>query len=35
MPLINCEVNLTLNWSANCVIMYINVTNQGAAKYSN
>ena len=20
MPLINCEVSLTLNWSANCVI---------------
>ena len=30
IPLINCEVNLTLNWSANCVIMYTNVANQGA-----
>ena len=30
MPLINCEVNLILTWSANCVIVYTNVTNQGA-----
>ena len=29
MPLINCEVNLILNWSANCVIVYTDVTNQG------
>ena len=28
MPLINCEVELILNWSANCVIMYTNVANQ-------
>ena len=28
MPLINCEVNLTLTWSANCVIVYTNVENQ-------
>ena len=27
MPLINCEVELILNWSANCVIIYINVHN--------
>ena len=30
MSLINCEVNLTLNWSENCVIVYTNVANQGA-----
>ena len=30
MPLINCEVNLILTWSANCVIVSINVANQGA-----
>ena len=30
MSLINCEVNLTLTWSANCVIVYTNVANQGA-----
>ena len=29
MPLINCEVNLNLTWSANCVIVYTNVANQG------
>ena len=28
---INCEVNLILTWSANCVIGYINFANQGAA----
>ena len=27
-PLINCEVNLILTWSANCVIIYTNVANQ-------
>ena len=26
--LINCEVELILNWSANCVIIYTNVNNQ-------
>ena len=30
MPLINCEVNLILNWSANCLIVYTNVANRGA-----
>ena len=30
IPLINCEVNLILTWSANCIIMYTNVVNQGA-----
>ena len=30
MPLINCEVNLILTWSANCVFVYTNVANQGA-----
>ena len=30
MPLISCEYNLILNWSANCVIVYNNVENQGA-----
>ena len=28
MPLINWEVKLILNWSANCVIIYTNVNNQ-------
>ena len=28
MSLINCEVELILNWSANCVIIYTNVDNQ-------
>ena len=28
MPLINCEINLILTWSANCVINYTNVANQ-------
>ena len=30
MPLINCEVKLILTWSANCVIVYTTVANQGA-----
>ena len=30
MHLINCEVNLILTWSGNCVIVYTNVANQGA-----
>ena len=30
MPLINCEVNLILTWSANYVIMYTNVANPDA-----
>ena len=34
MPLINCEINLDLDWSANCVIVYTNValSTQGNAK---
>ena len=28
MPLINCEANLILSWSANCVIIYTDVANQ-------
>ena len=28
MPLINCEINLILTWSANCVIVSTNVANQ-------
>ena len=28
MPLINCEVNLILDWSGNCVIIYTDVNNQ-------
>ena len=28
VPLINCEVNLILTWSANCVLIYTNVANQ-------
>ena len=30
MPLINCEINLVLTWSANCVIVASNVANQNA-----
>ena len=30
MLLIICEVNLTLTWSTNCVIVYTDVANQGA-----
>ena len=30
MPLINCEFELILNWSANCVIIYTTVNNQFA-----
>ena len=28
MPSINCEIELVLDWSANCDIIYINVDNQ-------
>ena len=28
IPLINCEVNFILTWSANCVILYINDANK-------
>ena len=28
MPLINCEVNLILTWSAECVVIYSDVANQ-------
>ena len=28
MPLINCEVNLILDWSADCVIIHTNVVKQ-------
>ena len=28
MPLINCEINLILTWSTNCVIISTNVANQ-------
>ena len=28
MPLINCEVNLVLAWSADCGIIYTDITNQ-------
>ena len=30
MPLINCEVELILNWSENCVIIYTNIANEVA-----
>ena len=30
MPLINCEINFILTWSANCVIVYTDTQNQGA-----
>ena len=29
MTLIDCEVNLVLTWSANCIIVYTDVLNQG------
>ena len=32
MPLINCDVNLVLTYSANCVILYTDVAGQGAFK---
>ena len=28
MPLTNCESNLILTWSENCVITYTNAANQ-------
>ena len=28
MPLINCEIELILDWSANCVVIYTDVANQ-------
>ena len=28
MPLINCEVELMLTWSDNCIIISTNVSNQ-------
>ena len=30
MPLINCEINLDLNWSKNCVIVAATVADKGA-----
>ena len=30
MLLINCEINLILIWSSNCVIVSLNVVNQNA-----
>ena len=30
MPLINCDINLILTWSTNCVIVSTNVANQNA-----
>ena len=29
MPLINWEINLSMTWSANCIILSINIANQG------
>ena len=29
MPLINCEIELILTWSRDCVMIYTNVDNQG------
>ena len=31
MPLNNCEINLILSWSRNCVIVSTNIANQNAA----
>ena len=28
MPLINCEIELILTWSENCVIIYTDIVNQ-------
>ena len=28
MPLINCKIEIILDWSTNCVIIYTNVANQ-------
>ena len=30
MPLINCEINFILTWSANCVIVSTEIANEGA-----
>ena len=30
MPLINCEINLIVTWSTNCVIVSTNVVNENA-----
>ena len=30
MPLINCEINFILSWSANCVIVSTEIANEGA-----
>ena len=30
MPLIKCEINLVLTWSANCVFVSSNAANKGA-----
>ena len=30
MPLINCEINLDLSWSKQCVTVVTTVANQGA-----
>ena len=30
MPLTNCQIKLILIWYKNCVIVYIDVANQGA-----
>ena len=30
MPSINCEINLDLNWSKNCIILAAAVVSQGA-----
>ena len=28
MPLISCEIELILDWSANCLIIYTNIDNE-------
>ena len=35
MPSINCEIELILDWSANCVIIYTNADNQSSYIYNN
>ena len=30
IPVINCEINLSLTWSTNCVIVSTNIANQNA-----
>ena len=35
MPLVNCEINLILTWSANCVIVSTDAVNQRCNIFNN